>query len=829
MNINPIKLYRYQKVYKTIKNSGLFDSKYYLFTYPDVRAQDIDPIKHYILYGVKERRNPSAHFDTKYYLTTYKDIEVNKINPLFHYIVFGWKENRNPSSSFDTKFYLDTYKDVKERGINPLLHFLKYGEKEARICMNCIITSDTLELLNSKANLVIIIPVFNAPNETKQCIDSVLKHTPKNVDILIINDCSTDEKVNYILSKYDNQNIQILHNEINLGYTKTINKGINYKLNSDIVLLNSDTIVGPNWISNLLVAAYTENNIGTVTPLSNNAGAFSAPNFNEYNEIGNLLSFDNLAIGISRNSLKLYPEVTTGSGFCMFIKRICINKVGLFDDVLFPKGYGEENDFCMRVKSAGFKNIVDDSTYIYHKRSASFGENKKELLEKSKKILNLKYPEYSDSVKKTFHSFSMNKVRENILKIMEKQSIYNKRGLYVISTLTGGTPQTNQDLMYYLNKNFKIETYVLVSNSQEIELKLYKDNVYYDVEKYILKSAIKPIPHTSKEYDDLIYSWIIKYRFDYVHIRHIAWHSLNLTKILAKLYIPTFFSFHDFYTICPSVKLLDNKMNFCNMECNKVEGDCPVELWDKNDLKELSTKNIIIWNNNMAKALDVVNYFVTTDYYAKDLLVKKYTFLKEKNFRIIPHGRDFTSFKTIDTLSSKKIRIVFPGNINEAKGSNEIIKLAKLMDKDNVEFHILGNISNSLKVGMEEVSNITYHGKYSRDSLPSIIEKIKPQLGGIFSIWPETYCHTLTELWACGLPVVAFDYGAVGSRIRQTGNGILVNKNDIGKIRNEILLLLTDKKKYNNILMKIKNWQHNAEKNESIAAMSKKYFEMYND
>ncbi len=132
MNINPIKLYKYQKVYKTIKNSGLFDSKYYLFTYPDVRTQDIDPIKHYILHGAKEGRNPSAHFDTKYYLTTYKDIDADKINPLFHYIVFGWKENRNPSSSFDTKFYLDSYKDVKKSGMNPLLHFVKYGKKEKR-------------------------------------------------------------------------------------------------------------------------------------------------------------------------------------------------------------------------------------------------------------------------------------------------------------------------------------------------------------------------------------------------------------------------------------------------------------------------------------------------------------------------------------------------------------------------------------------------------------------------------------------------------------------------------------------------------------------------
>ena len=77
--------------YKTIKKSGLFDEKYYLKTYEDVRNSDIDPIKHYIKYG--------------------------------------WKEGRNPSESFDTNFYLESYPDVRSAGLNPLVHFIRYGNK----------------------------------------------------------------------------------------------------------------------------------------------------------------------------------------------------------------------------------------------------------------------------------------------------------------------------------------------------------------------------------------------------------------------------------------------------------------------------------------------------------------------------------------------------------------------------------------------------------------------------------------------------------------------------------------------------------------------------
>jgi len=80
--------------YKIIKKSGLFDEKYYLITYEDVRKSDIDPIKHYIKNGWKERRNPSARFDTNFYLENYLDVRDAGVNPLVHFIQYGIKEGR---------------------------------------------------------------------------------------------------------------------------------------------------------------------------------------------------------------------------------------------------------------------------------------------------------------------------------------------------------------------------------------------------------------------------------------------------------------------------------------------------------------------------------------------------------------------------------------------------------------------------------------------------------------------------------------------------------------------------------------------------------------
>lgn len=71
---------------RIIKKSGLFDIKYYLRTYPDIRNADVSALKHFCDYGWKENRNPSEYFQTSQYLTKYPALKEKNINPLIHYI-----------------------------------------------------------------------------------------------------------------------------------------------------------------------------------------------------------------------------------------------------------------------------------------------------------------------------------------------------------------------------------------------------------------------------------------------------------------------------------------------------------------------------------------------------------------------------------------------------------------------------------------------------------------------------------------------------------------------------------------------------------------------
>ncbi|MCK7544309.1 hypothetical protein MLC59_09035 [Marinobacter bryozoorum] len=81
---------------KTIEESGLFDTEWYLETYPDVAESGMQPIEHYLKSGAIEGRNPGKVFDTLWYLMHYRDVAESGLNPLIHYIRFGRQEDRSP-------------------------------------------------------------------------------------------------------------------------------------------------------------------------------------------------------------------------------------------------------------------------------------------------------------------------------------------------------------------------------------------------------------------------------------------------------------------------------------------------------------------------------------------------------------------------------------------------------------------------------------------------------------------------------------------------------------------------------------------------------------
>jgi O-antigen biosynthesis protein len=682
--------------------------------------------------------------------------------------------------------------------------------------------------------ITIVIPVFNAYEELSQCLKSVFKHTSLHAKLVIINDCSTDTRIPSLLDwAATYSNITVLNNQPNLGYTKTINKGISFAQDDDIVLLNSDTEVGPHWLQNLRNAVYHQADIATATAISDNSGAFSVPNVGHANDFPIWLNNEEMIRAISQNSKIIYPETPTGSGFCIYIRREVFNEIGIFDEVSFPRGYGEENDFCMRAVRAGWRNIVDDRTLVYHVRSASFRDEKTSLYDTGRHVVDERYPDYRGQVRVFVHSPQMNVMRYGVRKLIEGKclTLINKprpRILFVISTQTGGTPQTNKDLMNGLQNHYS--TMMLRCDATQIAFYDASDGQEVLCESFKLQSPITLTSHQSSEYENIVGDLLINYAIEILHVRHIGWHSLSLCRVAKQLGIKVIFSFHDFYTICPTVNLLDENQVFCGGTCTKTEGDCSVPLWkNHNYVPKLKHSFIKAWREMISSIFPHIDAFVTTSISTKNLIEEIYPELRQQNFEVIPHGRDFPQltkkgnrFSVNQPFDSKPLSILFPGNIHSAKGADLILALKALDIEDRLEFHFLGTVTEVLK------STGVDHGCYKREDFNKLVNNIHPSYIGIFSIWPETYCHTLTESWASGKPVIAINLGAVGERIKQHGGGWLISPNlDPQEVYARLLQIASDTDGYMSKISEVNRWQLSYGRQNNIATMAQKYHQLY--
>jgi len=213
----------------------------------------------------------------------------------------------------------------------------------------------------------IIVPVYNAADDLKRCVDSILRCTDGDYRLLLIDDASPDPAIGAYFEEIQSRGLPQVHcvsSENNIGFTLTANRGMSSaRAGADVVLLNSDTIVTLGWLDKLVRCAQSDPCIGTVTPFSNNAEICSLPRFCENNPWPPERDTEPMVRALELAAVPSYPELPTGVGFCLYIRRTLIDSIGAFDPV-FGLGYGEENDFCMRAACAGLSKTTPPSPLI---------------------------------------------------------------------------------------------------------------------------------------------------------------------------------------------------------------------------------------------------------------------------------------------------------------------------------------------------------------------------------------------------------------------------------------------------------------------------------
>lgn len=261
----------------------------------------------------------------------------------------------------------------------------------------------------------IIIPVFRDLDATRGCLASLAESDlPVNTSVQVIDDCSPEPDLSRFCAEFcSSRGWAYRANAENLGFVATANRGL-AEHDGDVILLNSDTRVHGDWVQRLARCAYADERTGTVTPFSNDATICSYPVFQAPNALPAGWTAQALDELFSRANRGLRQALPTAVGFCMYIRRACLDDVGAFDEDNFGRGYGEECDFSMRAERHGWSNQLAADVFVYHQGSASFGGESRELKTAADQVMVALYPEWEKRVTEFLTADSLQPLRANV-------------------------------------------------------------------------------------------------------------------------------------------------------------------------------------------------------------------------------------------------------------------------------------------------------------------------------------------------------------------------------------------------------------------------------
>ncbi|MBL8251106.1 MAG: glycosyltransferase family 2 protein, partial [Candidatus Competibacter sp.] len=215
----------------------------------------------------------------------------------------------------------------------------------------------------------IILPVHNGLSLLRDGLDAAMAHTPRRDCRLLIADDASDPVVAAYLrdrAAAAPDWIALRRQDENLGFLESCNRAMAQGDSKYLVLLNSDVLVGPNWLERMLACAESDPRIAAVNPLSNRADNIDLP-------MAPGASYLAMNAYLARQRRGRCHDVVTGVGFCLLLRRSALDRVGLFDP-LYGHGYCEESDLCMRLIAAGFRTVVAEDVYVFHRGGGSFSD-----------------------------------------------------------------------------------------------------------------------------------------------------------------------------------------------------------------------------------------------------------------------------------------------------------------------------------------------------------------------------------------------------------------------------------------------------------------------
>ena len=607
----------------------------------------------------------------------------------------------------------------------------------------------------------IIMPVYRGVSETLAAIDSVLQAQVKtSFELVVISDNPDDSEMQAALDGRlaATGGFTLLRNDRNIGFVRTVNRGMALHRDRDVLLLNSDTLVSADWLDRIRAAAYSGPLIGTATPFSNNATICSYPGFCRDNTIPSGWSHATLDELCRRLHAGRVIEIPTAVGFCMYIRRECLEETGLFDAETFGLGYGEENDFCMRAAHRGWKHVLAADVFVEHVGHVSFQSQTGPLAAANAAKLSAKHPHYDGLVHKFIAADPILPLRREM--DFERLNTGEVRHHLCLATndLPGGTERHVQDLARTARDQG--QSVVIARYSKGSQVSLEVDNAPEGCWNLLFR-----VPSEKRE---------LRQALDRLGVERLFIHQIVDAPLeIFQLGLPYDIKIHDYGWICPQVTLQDLTREYCGEPAISSCEACYRTLgthkdWASLRLRSSSVREMREQNLNVLAAAERV-YFPSTDVQNRLL-----SYGEVREAIVQPHDTVQPAPRRWrrDQQQGERVRAAYIGSLGYAKGFDVFYQMALDAFKRDLPLDLTIIGPAAVSKPLEEVG-VRVLGPYEEEDVYGLIEEIKPHFAVFPGPFPESFSYTLSIAFAAGLYPVAYDIGTIATRIRAAGFGRL--------------------------------------------------------
>lgn len=621
----------------------------------------------------------------------------------------------------------------------------------------------------SRPPITVIVPVFNGHDALRRCLDSLGANTPgDDVAIVLADDASTDPRVPEALAAaaLADARVTVVRRDRNRGFVVNCNRAI-ADCDTDVVLLNSDTVVPAGWLERIRDLASSSDRIGSITPLSNNAEIAGVPGWltaNTFPEGVDLRLLDDVARTVGTGD---WIEIPTSVGFCVYLSRPALEEVGAFDERRFGAGYGEENDLSLRMRNAGYLNLLCDTVYVWHEGGVSFTEAGTAQRAANLERLGEVWPGYSDLIREFIARNPLWGLQSRFgLELLRRtKQAGRRRVLFLVhhplwSGFVGGTELHTEDLIETLGD--RIDPVVLSFDDDGGAL------VQWRPADAVLSFPVDlaAVSAGPERWVDLLLDTGI----DAVHVHHAMRAPLDLVRALLDLTddrgVPVAWTLHDYFTLCPTANLLDAEGGY---PCTSLEGG-PECGGCEEQARRLAGTSVAEWRSEWADLLGRADRVIAPSRSAADLVSANVPGIGGR-LLIQPHGVA-PGPGPDDRDPGRDVAVLGYGGVH--KGDSLLGGVIEALAGRGIRWHLLGR----RRLSVDDRPDVKVYGPYERADLPRLLREARIDAALLLSPWPETYSYTLSEAWRQGIPVFGSDLGAIGERIRAEGGGVVLDPFD---------------------------------------------------